>query len=224
MKVLIVHNNYGKYSGEEAVVDKMADMLTSHGHEVAFYRRTTEGVRESAVGKIKGFLSGIYSPSGVRGMWDALRRERPDIVNVHNLYPFISPAALFECKKSGVPVVMTIHNFRLICPTGLFMRDGLPCEVCLERGNEWSCVRYNCECNRLKSIGYTLRNVYARWTGAYRKNVAAFACITDFQRQKLIAAGYEAERVTVIPNGIDAPTSYDLTGGELCGVHRAIEL
>ena len=213
MKVLIVHNNYGKYSGEEAVVDKMADMLTSQGHEVAFYRRTTEGVRESAVGKIKGFLSGIYSPSGVRGMWDALRRERPDIVNVHNLYPFISPAALFECKKSGVPVVMTIHNFRLICPTGLFMRDGLPCEVCLERGNEWSCVRYNCECNRLKSIGYTLRNVYARWTGAYRKNVAAFACITDFQRQKLIVAGYEAERVTVIPNGIDAPTSYDLTGG-----------
>ena len=47
MKILIVHNNYGKYSGEEAVVDKMADMLTSHGHEVAFYRRTTEGVRES---------------------------------------------------------------------------------------------------------------------------------------------------------------------------------
>ena len=62
MKILIVHNSYGKYSGEEAVVDKMADMLTSHGHEVAFYRRTTEGVRESAVGKIKGFLSGIYSP------------------------------------------------------------------------------------------------------------------------------------------------------------------
>ena len=58
MKILIVHNSYGKYSGEEAVVDKMADMLTSHGHEVAFYRRTTEGVRESAVGKIKGFLSG----------------------------------------------------------------------------------------------------------------------------------------------------------------------
>ena len=71
MKILIVHNNYGKYSGEEAVVDKMADMLTSHGHEVAFYRRTTEGVRESAVGKIKGFLSGIYSSSGVRGMRDA---------------------------------------------------------------------------------------------------------------------------------------------------------
>ena len=213
MKILIVHNNYGKYSGEEAVVDKMADMLASHGHEVAFYRRTTEGVRESATGKIKGFLSGIYSPSGVRGMQEALLRERPDVVSVHNLYPFISPAALFECKKAGVPVVMTIHNFRLICPTGLFMRDGMPCERCLERGNEWSCVRYNCECSRLKSLGYALRNVFARWTGAYRKNVDAFACITDFQRQKLIAAGYDVEKITVIPNGIDVSESYSPTLG-----------
>lgn len=213
MKILIVHNNYGKYSGEEAVVDKMAAMLLAHGHEVAFYRRTTEGVRESAAGKIAGFLSGIYSPSGVRGMREALRRERPDVVNVHNLYPFISPAALFECRKAGVPVVMTIHNFRLICPTGLFMRDGMPCETCLERGNEWSCVRYNCECSRLKSLGYTLRNVYARWTGAYRKNVDAFACITDFQRQKLIADGYDAKKITVIPNSIDAPASYQQSIG-----------
>ncbi len=208
MKILLVHNNYGKYSGEEAVVDKMAAMLSAHGHEVVFYRRTTEGVRESASGKITGFLSGIYSPSGVRGMREVLRRERPDVVNVHNLYPFISPAALFECRKAGIPVVMTIHNFRLICPTGLFMRDGMPCETCLERGGEWSCVRYNCEHSRLKSLGYTLRNVYARWTGAYRKNVDVFACITDFQRRKLIAAGYDAQKIRVIPNSMDAPESY----------------
>lgn len=214
MKILLVHNNYGKYSGEEAVVDKMAAMLAAHGHEVAFYRRTTEGVRESAVGKMAGFLSGIYSPSGVRGLREALHRERPDVVNVHNLYPFISPAALFECRKAGVPVVMTIHNFRLICPTGLFMRNGMPCEICLERGNEWSCMRYNCEHSRLKSLGYTLRNVYARWTGAYQKNVDAYACITDFQRQKLIAAGYDAQKIWVIPNSIDAPKSYSSIQGD----------
>ena len=220
MKILIVHNNYGKYSGEEAVVDKMAAMLTAHGHEVVFYRRTTEGVRESAIGKIRGFLSGIYSPSGVRGMRGALRRERPDVVNVHNLYPFISPAALFECKKAGIPVVMTIHNFRLICPTGLFMRNGMPCERCLERRNEWSCVRYNCEHSRLKSLGYTLRNVFACWTGAYRKNVDVFACITDFQRQKLIAAGYNANKLVVIPNFLPIPNQYENRVGKyiaFCG-------
>lgn len=203
MKILIVHNNYGKYSGEESVVDKMAEMFRNHGHKVFFYRKTTEGVRESLSGKIKGFLSGIYSPSGVRGMREALNKYKPDIVNIHNLYPFISPAALFECKKVGVPVIMTVHNFRLICPTGLFMRNGLPCETCLEKGTEWNCIRFNCEKSLFKSIGYTLRNVVARKIGAYKKCVDKFACITEFQKKKLIQAGFDESKIVVIPNSID---------------------
>lgn len=204
MRILIVHNNYSKYSGEEAVVDKMAEMFRSHGHNVMFYRKTTEGERDSLSGKIKGFFSGIYSPSGVEGMRKALEQYKPDIVNVHNLYPFISPAALFECRKAGVPVVMTIHNFRLICPTGLFMRNGLPCETCLEKGNEWSCIRYNCEKSLLKSTGYTLRNFVARKIGAYRKCVTTFACITEFQKKKLIQAGFDKDKITVIPNFLNS--------------------
>ena len=214
MKILLVHNDYGKYSGEEAVVDKMSDLLQSHGHEVCFYRLTSEGQRESLAGKVKGFLCGIYSPEGVHGLRETIIKERPDIINVHNLYPFISPAALFECKKSGVPVVMTVHNFRLICPTGLFMRNGMPCETCLQKGNEWSCIRYNCENSCLKSIGYTFRNVYARWTGAYKKNVDIFACITGFQKKKLTEAGYDTNKVTVIPNSLDCPDTYSPTDGE----------
>ena len=213
MKILIVHNNYGKYSGEEAVVDKMATMLQSHKHTVCFYRLTTEGARDKISDKIKGFTAGIYSHTGVKGIKKILRKEKPDIINVHNLYPFISPAALFECKKAGIPVVMTVHNFRLICPTGLFMRNGKPCEQCLDRKNEWSCIKYNCEHSIFKSIGYTLRNVYARWTKAYLRNVDMFACITEFQKKKLIEAGYDKNKITVIPNSIDAPCSYTLTTG-----------
>lgn len=201
--MLIVHNNYGNYSGEEAVVDKMAEMFRSHGHEVFFYRKTTEGVRESFCGKIKGFFSGIYSPEGIKGMREALNKYKPDVVNVHNLYPFISPAALFECKKAGVLVIMTVHNFRLICPTGLFMRNGLPCETCLEKGSEWSCIKYNCEKSLLKSVGYTLRNIIARKIAAYKKCVDKFACITEFQKKKLIQAGFDEKKIVVIPNSID---------------------
>ena len=213
MKILIVHNNYGKYSGEEAVVDKMATMLQSHKHTVCFYRLTTEGARDKISDKIKGFTAGIYSHTGVKGIKKILRKEKPDIINVHNLYPFISPAALFECKKAGIPVVMTVHNFRLICPTGLFMRNGKPCEQCLDRKNEWSCIKYNCEHSIFKSIGYTLRNVYARWAKAYLKNIDMFACITEFQKKKLIEAGYDKNKITVIPNSIDAPCSYTPTSG-----------
>lgn len=203
MKVLLVHNNYGKYSGEEAVVDKMVTMLSGLGHEVTQLRMSTEGLRESAVGKVKGFVAGIYSPDGVKAMREALQREKPDVVNVHNLYPFISPAALRECKRVGVSVIMTVHNFRLICPTGLFMRNGGPCEYCLEKGNEWGCVKFNCENSILKSIGYAARNAVARLKRHYIECVDKFACITDFQRRKLIEAGFPAEKVTLIPNSVD---------------------
>ena len=203
MKILLVHNDYGKYSGEEAVVDKMAVMFGQMGHEVAQLRMTTAGARESLFGKVRGFVSGIYCPSGVRAMREALEREKPDVVNVHNLYPFISPAALRECHKAGLPVVMTIHNFRLMCPTGLFMRDNRPCEICLDKGNEWGCIRYNCEHSALKSLGYAIRNAVARLRRHYIDCVDRFACITDFQRRKLILAGFPEEKLCVIPNSID---------------------
>lgn len=213
MKILLVHNDYGKYSGEEAVVDRLATMWTAHGHEVAQLRQSTAGSRESLIGKIRGFCAGIYCPSGVKAMRETLQQEKPDVVNVHNLYPFISPAALFECRKAGVPVVMTVHNFRLICPTGLFMRDGRPCERCLEKRNEWGCIRYNCEHSLLKSVGYAARNAVARLNKAYSECVDKFACITDFQRQKLIEAGFREDRMTVIPNAVEAPTSYEKIQG-----------
>lgn len=213
MKVLIVHNDYGKYSGEEAVVDKMVAMLPTIGYEVAQLRMTTADARESLMGKIRGFVSGIYCPGGVKAMREAIRRESPDVVNVHNLYPFISPAALRECRKAGIPVVMTVHNFRIMCPTGLFMRDNSPCEVCLERGDEWACVKYNCEHSRLKSIGYAVRNAVARTGRYYRDCVDMFACITDFQRRKLIQAGFPPEKIVVIPNSMDVPPLTDCEAG-----------
>lgn len=205
MRVLLVHNDYGKYSGEEAVVDKMAAMLAEEGYDVAQLRMSTAGSRETMSGKVRGFVGGVYCPSGVRAMRDAIKREKPDVVNVHNLYPFISPAALRECRKAGVPVVMTIHNFRLICPTGLFMRNGRPCEYCLEKGNEWGCVKYNCENSILKSVGYAARNAVARIRRHYIDCVDRFACITDFQRRKLIEAGFPEEKLVVIPNSVDVP-------------------
>jgi glycosyltransferase involved in cell wall biosynthesis len=206
MKILIIHNDYGRYSGEEAVVDKTAEMFRQLGHEVAFFRMTSVGHRDSLVGNIRGFFCGMYSPQGVKGMRKALIKEKPDVVNVHNLYPFISPVALFECRKRNVPVVMTVHNFRIVCPTGLFMRNDKPCELCLNRGNEWSCLRHNCEQSLFRTVGFAARNAVARMTGAYRKCVTRFACITEFQRQKLIEAGFEGERIAVIPNSIEVPT------------------
>lgn len=199
----MVHNEYGKYSGEEAVVDRMVRALSERGHDVRQLRRSTAAARGSLAGQIRGFVSGVYCPDGVRAMRSALAEHRPDVVCVHNLYPFISPAALRECRRAGVPVVMTIHNFRLMCPTGLFMRNGEPCELCLERGNEWGCVRHNCEHSVLKSVGYAARNWVSRVRRHYVDCVDRFVCITDFQRQKLLQAGFAANSLIHIPNAMD---------------------
>lgn len=214
MKILIAHNDYGKYSGEEAVVERMQAMLASRGHKVAMFRMTSAGKRETLKGKIHGFLAGIYSPSGVRSMREAIEREKPDIVNIHNLYPFISPPALKECKKAGVPVVMTVHNYRLMCPTGLFLRNGDICRDCLTRGSEWSCIRHNCEASLLKSIGYAVRNASARMFRLYKDGVDQFACLTNFQKDILIQAGFAPDKICVIPNFIETGPHVDPAQGE----------
>lgn len=200
MKILMVHNDYGRYSGEEAVVDQLIADRKQEGYEVVSLRRTTQGFRDTITGQIHGLVSGVYSVSGRRMMRVALRQHQPDIVHVHNLYPFIGPAALFECKKANVPVVMTVHNFRLLCPTGLFLREGKPCEECLVRGNEWNCIKHNCEHSYAKSIGYALRNFVARSFGSYIRNVDYYCCLTEFQKQKLTEGGFPEERIFVLPN------------------------
>ncbi|PUZ30303.1 Glycosyltransferase involved in cell wall bisynthesis [Chitinophaga costaii] len=200
MKILMVHNDYAAYSGEESYIDKITALFTAQGHEVYNYRKSTARARHSLLGTVQVFLSGIYAIGAARRMRQALTTYRPDVVNIHNLYPFISPAALFVCKKAGIPVVMTVHNYRLMCPTGLFLRNGRPCETCLQRGNEWGCVQHNCEHNMAKSLGYALRNYIARQAGAYAKNVDAFVCLSWFQRNRLIDAGFAPDKLFVIPN------------------------
>lgn len=200
MKILITHNDYGRNSGEEAAVDSMGTMMKAHGHQIYFYRPSTAPHQQGLTSKINMFLAGLYSWQGIREIKKTLKREHPDVINIHNLYPFISPAALFTCKSAGIPVVMTVHNYRLMCPTGLFLRDGRPCEHCLRHRNEWGCIRFNCEKNGFKSIAYALRGYVARKTGAYQQNVDHYVCLTAFQKIKLIEAGFDAEKISVIPN------------------------
>lgn len=94
------------------------------------------------------------------------------------------------------------------------MRDGGPCEECLVRGNEWGCVKHNCEQSLLKSVGYAARNAVARLRRHYLECVDRFACITDFQRRKLVEAGYPAEKIVVMPNSMDAETECDAKLGD----------
>ncbi|HSW00685.1 MAG TPA: glycosyltransferase family 4 protein [Sedimentisphaerales bacterium] len=201
MRVLIVHNEYGKFSGEEAVVRGVAELLRRKGHTVIEFSRSSAELETMRLGQVCAFFNGIYSPSSRKAMGRLLAEHQPDLVHVHNVFPLISPSILPECRRAGVPVVMTVHNYRLVCPNGLHMPKGRYeiCEKCCG-GKEYWCVLKNCEQSYAKSLGYALRNYVARRLGFFRKNVTLFACLTEFQRRRLIAEGYPADCLRVIPN------------------------
>ncbi len=201
MKICIVHNEYGKLSGEEIVVGNIRSLLEEHGHEVIPFFRSSAEIPSMLFGNIRAFFNGIYSVHSQRKMRQILQREQPDIVHIHNLFPLISPSILPECKKAGVPAVMTVHNYRLICSNGLYMTEGHICEKC-SYGNEYWCVIRNCEKNLFKSFGYALRNYASRKKRFFLDNIAIYAALTEFQREKLIMQGFPRDKIVVIPNMI----------------------
>ena len=202
MKILIVHNAYGRISGEEIVIDGLVQLLKSRGVTVQRFSRSSAEIEETRLRKIPAFFSGIHNPFSGKAFGRFLRQERPDIVHIHNLYPLISPSILPECTSQGVPVVMTVHNFRLACPNGLLMSHGEVCHRCLG-GREYWCILRNCEDSFFKSVGYALRTAAARLLRRYYDHVDHYLCLTRFQRDVLVKEGLPQDRVSVLTNPIE---------------------
>lgn len=202
MKIAIVHNDYGKFSGEEAVVRDHAELFRAHDCEVVFFRRSSAELHGLS-GSVRGFLSGIRNPFSAKRFASFLDSEKPDVIHIHNLYPLISPCILPEAKKRGIPVVMTVHNFRLVCPNGLFSRSGQICEECAERHSVKPCLRGNCLNSRMKTLGYAFRTAVAQKNGWYINCVDRFLCLTEFQKNKLVHYGIPEEKCRIVPNFID---------------------
>ncbi len=213
MKVMLVHNCYGKFSGEEAVVNTQKDILKKNGVDVCTYTRSSDEIDKMVLGKFRAFFSGIYNPMSAVKFKNFLVDELPDIVHIHNLFPLISPSIIDVCKRMGIPVVMTLHNFRLICPNGLLFNKGQICEKCAG-GKEWNCILNNCEHSLPKSIGYALRNWVARVLKIYISSVDGFIALSEFQKKKLSENGIPGEKISVIPNAFHGnATECDGNGG-----------
>ena len=220
-RIALVHNSYGKVSGEEVVVEAHADLFTAHGHEVLRFSRSSEEISAKWFGQAQGFAAGIYNPFARAEFARFLDERRPDVVHIHNLFPFISASILPECARRRIPVVLTLHNFRFICPNALLLRDGHTCHDCVG-GREWNCIRHNCEKSLPKSFGYAIRTAFARKSGLVFKHVDRFICLTNFQRDIHVGAGFPEDRMVVIPN--PAPPKGDVVGKSAAGLCGKVEV
>lgn len=201
MKILIVHNAYQQRGGEDSVVDAEISMLRAYGHHVSLYRRDNGEIENSS--RIKLFVDTLWSKKTSVEAGLILREFSPDIIHVHNTFPLISPSIYWTAAEAGIPVVQTLHNFRLHCPQAMFLRDDHVCEDCLGK-TPWRGVVRGCYRNsRMQTAVLTSMLLVHRGLGTYTQKVSRYIALNDFCREKFIQGGLPENKVVVKPNFVD---------------------
>ena len=203
--VLLVHDYYQVPGGEDVVVANEKHLLETHGHAAALYARRNEEIsRMGALEKIRSALGMFFSIRTYREVRRSIRENRISLVHVHNTLPLIGPAVYYAAFREGVPVVQTVHNFRLLCPNALFYRDGHICEDCTKKGLHCA-VKHRCyRGSRLQTMLCVLSTRLHRALKTYSR--LHYITLTDFNRQKLLALKQiPPENVSVKPNFVEPP-------------------
>jgi glycosyltransferase involved in cell wall biosynthesis len=204
MNILVIHNTYQQPGGEDVVVDQETRLLQRHGHKVAIYKRSNDEIDHLSFAQRLGLIGRILSANDSRLAVRCLIREiKPDVVHVHNTFLMVSPSVYEVCLEEGIPVVQTLHNYRLLCPASTLYRDDAPCEECVTDGLLRS-VRHGCyRDSRLMSGVVALMLQTHRSRQTWGRGIAAYIAISNFVRKKFIQAGIPAEKISVKPHFVD---------------------
>jgi len=225
MKVLIANKFFFRNGGSETVMFQERDFLLRRGHEVVDFSmldarnlpsayemhfigsRSYNGGGAGKLAKVADALSLIHSPEAVRNISRLIKETKPDLVHCHNIYHQLTPSIIGAAKKQGVPVVLTLHDYKPVCPSYNRLSDNKPCSDCLD-GDFSHVLRNRCADGSLgKSALLYAEAVVQRFMGSY-ENVDTFIAPCRFM-QESIAHRVSEERIKLLYNGIDTE--------EVCG-------
>lgn len=202
-RVLVVHNRYQQAGGEDAVVDAEQALLRQHGHGVAYYGRHNDEL--ARLSRWRAARDTVWSPRTTREIAGQIDTFRPDVIHVHNSFPLVSPSVYWAAARAGVPVVQTLHNFRLVCPQAMLLRDGRVCEDCVGHV-PWRAAVHRCyRDSALQSAAVATLLQAHRALGTWQEKITLYVALNDFCRDKLVEGGLPAERIRIKPNFIDLP-------------------
>jgi glycosyltransferase involved in cell wall biosynthesis len=204
MKIMMVHNAYQQRGGEEVVFESEKRLLERNGHEVVPYVRSNMELQDaSLLDRLALVPRMIWSSKSRREFLALLDAERPDLVHIHNTFMVISPSIYSACTARDVPVVQTLHNFRLLCPAANFFRDGSICEACVDHTLLPS-IQHGCYRNsRGATAGVATMLAFHRALDTWRTSVSRFIALTEFARNKFIRSGFSPNSFVVKPNFAD---------------------
>jgi glycosyltransferase involved in cell wall biosynthesis len=221
MRILHVNKYLYRRGGAEGYMQDVAALQRAAGHEVEFFGMThpenpplryaehfpplveLEPAPEGAGAKARAAARMLYSPASRRGVAAVLGDFAPDVVHMHNIYHQLSPSILGPMHTHGVTTVMTLHDYKLACPTYQFLANGQLCEACLD-GRFRHAVERRCKGGSLgASALLALETRVHRSTGAYEP-VRLFISPSRFLAGKMAAAGVFPDRMHVLNNFVDA--------------------
>jgi glycosyltransferase involved in cell wall biosynthesis len=222
MRVLLAHNFYQQAGGEDAVFAAERDLLRERGVEVIEYTQHNKVITDMSLARVA--CSTIWGRQSRHALEGLLREYRPDIAHFHNTFPLISPAAYYACRAVRVPVLQTLHNYRLLCPSATFYRQGRPCEDCKGRAVAWPGVLHACyRGSRAATATVAGMLVAHRVLGTWSRLVHVYVALTEFARQLFSEGGLPRDRIAVKPNFLHAaPAPGEHLGGFALFVGRLV--
>ncbi len=216
MKILIIHNHYLERGGEDAVFESERKMLRNNGHQVHSYERSNSEIRQFGFfQKLKFVFKDIFwSKEIYNEISEIIKNFNPDIAHIHNPFIMMSPALYAALKDKNVPIVQTLHNYRLGCFNGLFYKNGQVCEQCLKWGSFLGVIRKCWRKSFLQSmLFYKLRRKYNKLK-VFEEIIDRYIALSEFSRKKLIECGIPEDKISVKQNFIESPFQSKRIPGE----------
>lgn len=199
MTIVTVHNCYQEPGGEDEAWRGESRLLEERGHRVV--RFTEDNRRIAGMGRLRLARLTLWNGAAGRALRDLLERERPQVVHFHNTFPLLSASVLHAAQRSGAAVVLTLHNFRLICSNGLLFRAGAPCRECVRRSLAWPGLRHACYRGSRAATALALGALLARrLSGTWHDGIDAYIVLSQFARNVFAAAGVPERKLLVKSN------------------------
>ncbi|HEY8609352.1 MAG TPA: glycosyltransferase [Noviherbaspirillum sp.] len=218
MRILVAHNAYQHRGGEDVVVDAEVELLRSRGHTVELYLQHNDALNDMP--RTRAAANTIWSLRTPADIKQLCSDFRPEVIHVHNTFPLISPSLYWTADRLGIPLVQTLHNFRLLCPQAIFLREEKICEDCLGKV-PWRAVTRKCyRQSAAQSAVLTSMLVAHRALGTYQTRITRYIALNDFALEKYVEGGLPRERFRIKPNFVASarrPEAGERRGGMYVG-------
>ncbi len=219
LRVVIVHNFYQQPGGEDQVFRAEQTMLQEAGVEVIEHIAHNDELAQ--MGPLKLAQVTLWNSEAYRQVRSLVAKYKPHVVHVHNTFPLLSPAIYHAIKAEGVPIVQTLHNYRLLCLNATLQREGQECVLCVGKSIPWPGILHSCYRNRAASSVLASMLVLHRLLRTWTNKIDRFIVLTDYERSVFIKGGLNPHKIRLKPNFVHPdPGAGDGQGGYALFVGR----